>query len=443
MLFVAVGAGGVLATTDPFSSVLFVAYMGVGSLLAVRRPGNAVSWIVVAIAFGLVAVGSRPNVDVAALLRREASVLDSALTWLGFWSGLAVFVGVAALAAVFPTGRMPRGRWRRPLIAALAGGLGGVVLSMFAPTIPVSPDGVSAVDVPNPLAVLPDAPFWSIAPVVGFGLAITALAMALGSMLARYRQAADVTKLQLRWLLAAIALLLFGIVFGLTASAVTSGQFGGAVWMPVIVALPAVPLAIGIAIFRYRLYDIDRIINRALVYGAVTAILAGVFAGATVLSQRVLILATGQSSSDAAIVLTTLVVATLYTPVRKRVEVVIDRYFKYDQRRYGPYTDELKRLLELVEPVRAAERLAREAMADTSATGVAVTNKAGDVVASVGIWPADPADTVAITIGAPFASVVLGPRRDGRRHDPTRLVVLAEVGALAIAALEPRTASTS
>src|SRR5204862_497883 len=102
----------------------------------------------------------------------------------------------------------------------------------------------------------------------------------------------------------------------------------------------AMPLAIGIAITRYRLYEIDRLINRALVYGSLTAILAGVFTAGIGLAQRLFVAAT-RETSDAAIVGTTLIVATLYAPLRKRPEALVDRAFKYEAREIGAYRGEL------------------------------------------------------------------------------------------------------
>jgi hypothetical protein len=201
------------------------------------------------------------------------------------------------------------------------------------------------------------------------------------------------------------------------------------------------PLAIGLAILRYRLYEIDRIVNRALVYGAVTAILAGAFAAATALSQRLVVSVAGQSS-DTAIVITTLIVVAIYAPVRKRVEAFVDRYFKYDQREYGPYLDELRRFLDLVQPERAAARLAHEAIRNTSALGAAVTGPDGAVIASAGTWPAEPSVAVLVSSnganGSALTSVLLGPRRDGKPHPPAQLQALADAGAVVAAALASR-----
>jgi hypothetical protein len=256
-------------------------------------------------------------------------------------------------------------------------------------------------------------------------------ALAIGNMLARYRAATDTTRLQLRWLLAAITFVCLAVTVGVLLGTLFGDQADGSIWIPAIIAYPTVPIAIGVAVLRYRLYEIDRIVNRALVYGTVTAILAGVFAAVTLLTQRIFVTLTGQKS-DVAIVLTTLAVATLYTPVRRRVERLVDRYFKYDQRLFGAYRDELQRTLDVLSPAPAANRLAREAIMETGAVAAAVVGSDGGIVASAGSWPAEPATTVPVAAeGAPLVAVILGPRRDGRPHRPQAVAALGEVAALA------------
>ena len=195
------------------------------------------------------------------------------------------------------------------------------------------------------------------------------------------------------------------------------------------------PIAIGIAITRYHLYDIDRLINRALVYGSLTAILAGVFTAGVGLAQRVFVAVTHETS-DAAVVGATLVVATLYAPLRKRLEAIVDRRFKFEEARFGRYRDELTRFLALTDPQHAARRLVEEAVDELDAVGGAVLDCSGRVVASAGLWPVEAAARV------PFATassgpgwIALGPRIDGRAHDERGLAMLADVAELAAAAI--------
>jgi hypothetical protein len=435
LLVGALVAGLVVAgTSDPFTTLFFLSYVLVGGLLAIRRPKNLVSWLLIGIAFTFIGTTSRPDLDIPRLKAGTASLSDELWVWVSSWSGSATFFLYTALAATFPSGRLPAGRWRRPLVVGLAAALFVVILSMITPRLSASTNGVNEVFVPNPIGLIPDFPALPQVMLAGFMVVIGAFAVAIASMLARYRGAPETTRLQLRWLLAAISFVLLGISTGLILGTLFGNQLGGNVWIPAIIAYPTVPIAVGVAVLRYRLYEIDRIVNRALVYGAVTAILAGVFAGVTVLTQRIFVALTGQRS-DAAIVLTTLAVATLYAPVRKRVESIVDRYFKYDQRLFGAYRDELRRTLDVLALDRAAHRLAREAIAETGAVGVAVIGTDGLVLASIGESSTEPATTVAVRAeGAPLVAVLLGPRADGRPHRAEALAALAEVAGLAAVA---------
>src|SRR6185503_17498608 len=137
ILLVVVGAAGlaVSAVSDPFTTVFFISYLLVGGLVAIRRPENLVSWLLVAIAFSFIGTTSRPAIDVDQLRLGTASASDEAWLWVNTWSGYATFLLYAALAATFPSGRLPAGRWRLPLVIALAVGLAVVILSMFSPRL--------------------------------------------------------------------------------------------------------------------------------------------------------------------------------------------------------------------------------------------------------------------------------------------------------------------
>jgi hypothetical protein len=432
VLLLAAIAGGlyVAATTDPLSTFFFLTYAVVGGLLVVRRPNNLVSWLLVGIGFTFIGTSSPPALDLAGLKNGTAPASDELWVWVSSRSSAGIFVLFTALAATFPTGRLPEGRWRMPILAGLAPGASVVVLSMISPRLSASTNGGGGILVPNPIGLIPDFPGFQDLRLPFYVVVLGAFGLAISSMLARYRGASETTRLQLLWLLAAISFVLLGVLTGLSLG-ILFPALGGTVWIPAIVAYPTVPVGIGIAILRYRLYEIDRVINRALVYAAVTAILAGVFAAVTLLTQRIFVALTGQRS-DAAIVLTTLAVATLYAPVRRRVEVVVDRYFKYDQRLFGAYRDELRRTLDVLTPARAAYRLAREAQVETGALGVAVTSSDGVVLASVGEWPAEPSTAILInSYEAPLSAVLLGPRPDGRPHRPQAVAALEDVAAMA------------
>jgi hypothetical protein len=150
----------------------------------------------------------------------------------------------------------------------------------------------------------------------GFVLYVTAAMTAAVSLVLRYRRAPSEQQEQIKWVAYAAVLFALGAVAGLTP------LLAGQLFMLATVVFAAA--AIAIAILRYRLYEIDLIINRTLVYGALSAVLAGVYTASITLSQRLFMAMTGERS-DAAIVLTTLIVAATFTPLKARLQAVVDR----------------------------------------------------------------------------------------------------------------------
>jgi hypothetical protein len=343
--------------------------------------------------------------------------------------------GTALLLPLFPTDRLIGPRWRIVMVITV---IGVVVLDLGELFRLGELDHERFPGLQNPVAAPAD---WTLAVDVLslLGNALVSVAVLLGalSLVVRYRRADAVEAAQLRWfaLVAGLAAVAFAIS-SVPVEPVSDIAFGAG-----LVLLSLTPIAIGIAITRYRLFEIDRLINRTLVYGSLTAILAGVFTAAIGLAQRVFVAATGETS-DAAIVLTTLVVATLYAPLRKRLEAIVDRRFRYDERRFGPYRDEVQRILSVLEPRVAADRLASEAMGELAATGAAVLGAGDRPTAHVGEWPLRAVVRLAIPArDARLAAIVVGPRIDGRPHDPRAVEELQEVVSLVASAVELRAAA--
>lgn len=415
---------GVAALADPITFVLFASYAVVGVLLVIRRPRNPVSWLLLVIPIAFVGTSTVPDLDAAALSRGDGSLRDVLSVWVASWSGHGIWLAYTALALVFPSGHLPAGASRRFALALLGVSAAVIVLVMIAPMIGFSPDGESTVVIRNPFGLLPaevgDLSSSSVPVVLGL------LAVSVAHLYFRYREADGVARVQMRWLLVAIALVVAGVVAGLILLVTLGEQLGDLVWIPAIVAYPTISLAVAVAVLRYRLYDIDRVVNRAIMYGSLTAILAGALAAASAVSQRLFMELTGDRS-DIAVILTTLVVATLYSPVRVRVEDVVDRYFKYEQRQFGKYRAELEQLATLLDPTRAAARLAKEAAVETGARGAAVVDGSGVVVASYGQWPLDIVARVPIAGNSTLREVLVGPKRDGRRVEQRSIDALAAV----------------
>ena len=332
-------AGGfVVALPSGQGLLFFLPYALIGTLLAIRRPGNSIGWLLVAIGWALALLDIAP-IDAKAL--QFASGTESwSQAVIAVLSGgatvKAVFLLLFALEVVFPSGRLPGGRWSRILRVGLAIGVGLVVASAVAPTITVSLAGsAESSNVANPIAIAPTAPIWRLLDLSSLTLPVVIL-MVCGtvSLGVRYRRAEGIERQQLRWVVAAIALLVAAIPAGFVLSLVapSTGNAGsGLAWTGAIVGIPLVPSAIGVAVLRYRLYEIDRIISRTISWSLLTIILGGVFVGLVLALQALLAPLTGPNVL--AVAGSTLLVAALFQPLRLRVQAVVDR--RFHRSRYG------------------------------------------------------------------------------------------------------------
>jgi len=408
---------GFLATVILFPST--------GALILQRRPFTRVAWLMIflglAVGFGLFTysygvVGMPP-----------APPLPFALTALvlsQLFFVPAIGAATTGILLLYPTDRLLSDRWRPVAAVAIFASLAYVIATLFKPG---QFDSTNLPGVENPLGA-PGAlgPAFAVVADVANVVGLGGLFLGLASLVIRYRRADPVVAAQIRWL----ALVAVFAVTTLGISLFPIGPFDDLVFGLGLTFTACMPIAIGIAITRYRLYDIDRLINRALVYGSLTAILAGVFTAAIGLAQRLFVAYTGQTS-DAAIVLTTLVVATLYAPLRKRLEAIVDRSFKYESRRFGAYRTQLESYLDLADAPEAAQRLAQEAYAELDPAGLAVIDHTEQVVATAGIWPQPIVMRLPIGRGErSIGTLVVGPRRDGRPHDAREVEELADLAIL-------------
>ena len=430
-----------LGSIAPISSTLL--FPLVGALILQRRPATRVAWLLVAmgislgigfVTFAYGAVGLRPEPPLPGAL---AAVIASQFFLLP-----ALATGSTLLFLLFPTDRFLGPRWRYVIALSIVGLVAFLTATVLEPG---SLDEDTFPGIQNPLGL---PPAWSAltsgALVVGNTALLSAAVLSVVSLVLRYRSGDRVERAQIRW----IALVGVFVAASFVVASLQLGWVSDRAWEVGFSFLSFTPIAIGIAITRYHLYEIDRLINRALVYGSLTAILAGIFTAGIGLAQRVFVATTGESS-DAAIVGTTLVVATLYAPMRKRLEALVDRYFKYDELRFGAYRDEMERLLTLVEPTRAAQRLIGEAVRELGATGGAVVDQTEQPVATAGTWPVSAAVRLGLVGGGDLlTAVVIGPRLDGRPHDPVAIAQLDEIARLTVTAARqfgpvgPRSPST-
>jgi MFS family permease len=300
-------------------------YAVVGGLLVIRRPRHLLGWLLLAGAWTFALSSVPVPTTTAQLVAGAVPPLMMAVAVVQASTGGFLITVLLVITLVFPSGRFPTGPWGRLARLALAIVLLLAILGVFAPTISVSLPGISSgVNVPNPLALVPGWPLW---PVVSAGPPLTLVLTAAGvmSMVVRLRRAQGVERAQLRWLVWSMAFIVVGFVIGLVGDSVFTNGLNGVVWLPAIIAFSLPPLAIGIAVLRYRLYEIDRLVSRTISYVALSSILVGLFAVLVLLLQAALAPVTG--SNELSVAASTLVVASVFQPLRRRIQALIDRRF--------------------------------------------------------------------------------------------------------------------
>jgi hypothetical protein len=311
-----------------FNALVFSTFAMVGAIVAIRRPRNPVGWFFGAGALlwslGVLSSGVYWHM---AFGRANPPAAADYFAWFATWSFLPAFVLLLALVPLlFPTGAPPSPRWRKVGWTAAVAGVVATGSNAFAP------GSLEAADFPwvdNPFGVgglgldtLAAVSF----PVVG----VAALA-GIVSLVVRYRRAHGVERQQLRWVAGAGCLLVLAAIGGSAAS----GWLGqGAGWIGILLGLLGVAVAVAIALLRYRLYDLDVVVNRTLVYAGLTALLAATYLVCVLLLQLVASGAAGGSSL--AVAVSTLAVAALFRPARERIQHAVDHRFyrrKYDAAR--------------------------------------------------------------------------------------------------------------
>ncbi len=301
----------------PDLTSIAVGYSVIGAIIASRLPKHPIGWICCAI--GLIAAVDHfaGEYAVYALLALPHPLPGGeAMLWLQGWFWM-LFIGlIVFLLLLFPTGRLPGTRWRP--FAWVSGAVisaGVVWSSVISPAV-----DLNAPPSPVQLSVL----------LLG--------GVAAASLVVGRRGVSGVERQQIKWLLyvGPIMFVASGLHIGFYYFWLPEGSWG--LWasdLLVIVGGLSVPIAIGVAILRYRLYEIDLIINRTLVYGSLTVLLVALYFGGIVVLQRVFVTLTGQQST-LAVVASTLLIAAMFTPLRRRIQSFIDRRFyrrKYDARK--------------------------------------------------------------------------------------------------------------
>jgi hypothetical protein len=335
-----------------FLRALSLAFPTVGALVASRRPENPIGWIFcgTGILYGVQAFAS--GYANYALLGHAGSLPGGeVMAWILGWIGVPILpLAGALLVLLFPNGKLLSRKWQ-PVVWIAACGSAMLALAaaldpgslLFQPTFDnplgfggdigkLGPSGSRPL-LDQPSLARPADPNINASGIVeilvrvGFFFVLVSWLFAVAAMITRMDQARGAERQQLKWFVYTVALL----VVGFLAALLGFGQHSVA-WNIGIAAFNFLPIAAGIAILRYRLYDIDVVINRTLVYGVLTAALALVYVGSIVLFQGLFRALTG-GTSQLAVVASTLAIAALFVPLRRRVQAFIDRRFyrrKYD-----------------------------------------------------------------------------------------------------------------
>ena len=315
-------------------AAISIPFAVMGALIVARRPGNRIGWLFVAIgilgalrgaldAYALYALAARPGTDLpGAVAAAQGSLAIGSIP-------LALVLLFVPL--LYPTGRLPSPRWRP---VAWLGGL-GLLLSPIVDAL--LPGQVQASEVPvgeNPLGIPAAEGPLSLLLGAMFFLFIPLALAAQASLVVRFRRARGDERQQLKWLAYAILSFLAYLLLLPAFSLLVFGHGPSPLVVDLLGSVPllAVPVALGVAVLKYRLYDIDRIINRTLVYGLLTAVLGGVYAG-IVLALGQLFGGIGAKPPTWAIAGATLAAAALFQPARRRIQQVVDR--RFNRRKYN------------------------------------------------------------------------------------------------------------
>ncbi len=323
---------GTVYNTIAFVPVSF-AFPIVGALIAVRRPGNLVGWLILLTGLANSMSGFATEYGLYLIGRGQLGSVGGLFVWFGYWSWVLYIAPIGVfLVLLFPDGKLPSHRWR-PVMWA---GVLSMTLASLGEALYPGPLAAPPNDVVNPFGVEDAGPLFAI---LDFGsLLLPICFVAAGaSMFVRWRRSRGVERQQLKWFVYAAALL--AAVFAAEMAIVfASGDTGKGTVQRILedlvtLGLAAPAIAAGIAILRYRLYDIDIIINRTLVYGSLTVVLAFVYVIGVVGIGGLLREVTGQRSNNLVVAASTLAVAALFRPARSYIQGLIDRYFyrrKYD-----------------------------------------------------------------------------------------------------------------
>ena len=319
-LLIAAGLVTHLSDVVPLATAgVGLAFVSIGAYLGVRARGNAIGWLMVL--YGLL-------LETTTLLDAyvEAGLPDADwVAWYASWLWIPQIVALGVLLPLFfPDGALPGKKWRWVLFAAVLGWIGFGFGNAFTPEL------LDDYSLANPTNV--ELPAWleGALQAIGFLGVLSAIGGGVTAAISRFRRSSGQLRQQMKWFVFAAALLASAFVLNGIQYETGDRQVGPIL---VVVASAFLAAAIAIAVLRYRLYDIDKIVSRTLVYAVLVVVLGGIFAVGVVAVPNLVI---GESAPPLVVAATTLVIAALFNPLRKRVQRAVDRRFnrsKYDSER--------------------------------------------------------------------------------------------------------------
>ena len=403
-----------------YSAIFALTGATVGAIVLAQRPGNVIGRLFIAI--GILASIQLLSEEYLAVGVIAAPGSLPAVEWLA-WSmnllWIPQFVILIIFFLIFPDGHLISPRWRAVLTLAVIAGAIGVLAAAFMPGPLTDFKRVS-----NPIGFGSAAQYGPAVAAFRVGL-LVAFLLAAWSLVIRYRSAGPVERLQLRWVAFAATIAAVLAPLGFIEQEATQALF--------ILALCGLPIAAGVAILRYHLFEIDLLINRTLVYVTLTAILAGIYTATVTLMQRLFIALTGERS-DAVFVLTTLVVVVVFTPVKNALQSIVDRRFKEIRDPTAPLAAFVTRLQEglwRLDPDLVARRLLAVSVDSLAASGgvVALDGRTIDRMGDDDLTEALSSTAAAGTIQV---AVAVGPRQAGAPYEARdRTALDAAVAAVA------------
>jgi MFS family permease len=301
-----------------FTVLVLVPGVVVGTLLSARRPRNPIGWMLLAFYLGALNPASDYAIIDYRLHHGHLPLGSVAVVVLASWPVWLVLIAV--LLWVFPDGHLPQGRWRRAAMALVAAGTllavaatAGGAAAEAGHTVRIDADGTLVNNATGAAGLAQGA--------VALGV-LASLLVWLAVQVPRYRRSSGERRQQFKWLYTGATIFVVSVISALLVTGGSSGLDLAVNNVIVPIGFAVLPVCVGVAVLKYRLYDIDRIISRVISYAIITAVLAGVFAGLVLLATVVLPVKT-----PVAVAAATLAAAALFNPLRKRVQHAVDRRF--------------------------------------------------------------------------------------------------------------------